>query len=119
MSCHQPALLQILKFSMFFECTSLRSYVRLINSKKTSYNNFIRASFYVCVIISNFCRIFRCVNLMNIQYVPTIMKPPLAEFIVSICSTPKFICSLDDGVPRLLITESDSSYKSNIYKKKG
>ena len=27
---------------------------------------------------------------------------------------PKFICSSDDGIPRLLITENDISYKSNI-----
>ena len=40
----------------------------------------------------------------------------VAEFSVSICSTPKFICSSDDGVPRLLITENDTSYKSNIDK---
>ena len=38
------------------------------------------------------------------------------EFSVSICSTPKFICSLDDGVPMLLITGNDASYISNIYK---
>ena len=41
---------------------------------------------------------------------------PVAGFSVSICSTPKFICSSYDGVPRLLITENDTSYKSNIYK---
>ena len=40
-----------------------------------------------------------------------------AEFSVSICSTPKLICSSDDGVPRLLITENNASYKSNLYKK--
>ena len=40
----------------------------------------------------------------------------IAELSVPICSTPKFICSLDDGVPRILITENDTSYKSNIYK---
>ena len=32
---------------------------------------------------------------------------PVAEFSVSICSTPKFICSSDGDVPRLLITEND------------
>ena len=37
----------------------------------------------------------------------------VAEFSVSICSTPKFIYSSDDDVPRLLITENDASYKSN------
>ena len=31
----------------------------------------------------------------------------VAEFSVPICSTPKFICSSDDGVPGLLFTESD------------
>ena len=42
---------------------------------------------------------------------------PVVEFSVSICSTPNFVCSLDDGIPRLLITENDDiSYKSNIYK---
>ena len=34
---------------------------------------------------------------------------PVAEFSVSFCSTPKFICSSDDSVPRLLITEKDTS----------
>ena len=46
----------------------------------------------------------------------SIILSPEAEFSVSICSTPKLICRLDDGVPRLLITENDASYKSNIYK---
>ena len=32
---------------------------------------------------------------------------PVAEFSVLVCSTPKFICSSDYGVPRLLITEND------------
>ena len=41
---------------------------------------------------------------------------PVAEFSVPICSTPKFICSSVDGVPKLLITENDTSYKNNIYK---
>ena len=41
---------------------------------------------------------------------------PVAEFSVSICSTPKFICSSDDVAPRLLITEYDTSYKSSFYK---
>ena len=41
---------------------------------------------------------------------------PVAEFSVSISSTSKFICSSDDGVPRLLITGNDTSYESNIYK---
>ena len=48
---------------------------------------------------------------------------PLAEFSLSICSTPKFICTSDDGVNyrsrlliRLLITENDTSYKRNVYK---
>ena len=36
---------------------------------------------------------------------------PVAEFSVSISNTPKFICSLDDGAPRLLITENDASFK--------
>ena len=41
---------------------------------------------------------------------------PVAEFSASICSTTKFIYSLDDGVPRLLIAENVASYKSNVYK---
>ena len=41
---------------------------------------------------------------------------PEADFSVSICSTLKFICSSDDGVSRLLITENDTSYKSNTSK---
>ena len=45
----------------------------------------------------------------------------VAEFSVSICNTPKFICSSDggvsiEGVPRLLNTRNDASYKSNTYK---
>ena len=39
----------------------------------------------------------------------------IAEFFVSICSIPKFICSSYDGVPRLFITEN-TSFKCNIYK---
>ena len=34
----------------------------------------------------------------------------------SILATVSIICSLDDGVRRLLITENDTSYKSNIYR---
>ena len=41
---------------------------------------------------------------------------PVAEFSISICSTPKFICSADDGVLRLLNSKSDAFYKGNIYK---
>ena len=41
---------------------------------------------------------------------------PVAEISVSICSTPKFIYTSDDGIPRLLISQSDPSYKSNIFK---
>ena len=41
---------------------------------------------------------------------------PVAEISVSICSTPKFIYTSDDGIPRLLISQSDPSYKSNINK---
>ena len=41
---------------------------------------------------------------------------PVAELFVLVCSTSKFICSSVDCVPRLLITENDISYKSNIYK---
>ena len=42
-----------------------------------------------------------------------LFSTPVTEFSVSICSTPKFICSSDDGEPRLLITENDTSYKTN------
>ena len=41
---------------------------------------------------------------------------PIAELSVSICSTPKIICSSDDGVGKLLISENDMSYESKIYK---
>ena len=41
---------------------------------------------------------------------------PVAEFSESICSTPKFVCSSNDGIPKVLITKNDNSYKSNIYK---
>ena len=41
---------------------------------------------------------------------------PSSRFSVSICSTLKFICSSDDEVSRLLITENDTSYKSNVSK---
>ena len=41
---------------------------------------------------------------------------PVAEFSVLIYSTPKFICCSDVGVPWLLITKKDTSYKSNFYK---
>ena len=58
------------------------------------------------------------VNLKNKNYILNIIyvkyKSPVAEFSVSICSTPKFICSSDDSVRRLLITENDTSYK-NIF----
>ena len=36
---------------------------------------------------------------------------PVAEFSVSVCSTPKFICSSGDGVPRLVITEIEPLIK--------
>ena len=60
------------------------------------------------------------VNLKNKNYILNIIyvkyKSPVAEFSVSICSTPKFICSSDDSVRRLLMTKNDASYKSNISK---
>ena len=55
-------------------------------------------------------------TIINLLFLFQILTDPVAEFSVSICSTPKFICSSDDGVSRLLITESDTSYKSNIYR---
>ena len=44
---------------------------------------------------------------------------PVAEFSVSISSTPKFICSSYDGVPRLLITQNYISYKKVTFTKTG
>ena len=44
------------------------------------------------------------------------MTSPVAEFSVSICSTPKFFSSSDDGVPALFIAENDTSYKNNVPK---
>ena len=41
-------------------------------------------------------------------------KPSIGIFCVNLQHTKIF--SWDDGVPRLLITENDTSYKSNIYK---
>ena len=52
----------------------------------------------------------------NVACTDTNSCPSSRIFCVSLCSTPNFICSLDAGVPRLLITENDTSYKSNIYK---
>ena len=46
------------------------------------------------------------------------VESSVAEFSVSICSTPKFVCSSGDDVLRLLITENDTSYKSSIHKDK-
>ena len=40
-----------------------------------------------------------------------VLGAPVAEFSVSICSTPKFICTSDDCVPRLLIAENVLLYK--------
>ena len=34
---------------------------------------------------------------------------PVAEFSVTVCSTPKFILTSDDGIPGLLITDNDVS----------
>ena len=45
-----------------------------------------------------------------------VVTNPVAEFSVSICSIPKFICSSDDGVPRLLIIENENFSKRNICK---
>ena len=47
----------------------------------------------ICWVISN-----KCTSILLIII-------PVAEFSVSICSTPKFICSSDNGVFMLLITE--------------
>ena len=57
-------------------------------------------------------------DLIYVQYIENEAKKiagintsPEAEFSVSICSTQKFICSSDDGVPKLLVLENDTSYK--------
>ena len=42
------------------------------------------------------------------------MRIPVVEFSVSICSTPKIICTSDDGVPKLLITENEPLIKVSI-----
>ena len=44
-------------------------------------------------------------------------KGPVTEFSVSICSAPKFVCSSDDGIPRLLITEIDNNSCNRALKK--
>ena len=44
---------------------------------------------------------------------------PVAEFSVSICNTPKFICSSDDDVPRLLITGNDTCNIKATFAKTG
>ena len=59
------------------------------------------------------CELFDAVCLRKLKIEAT---DPVAEFSVSICGTPEFICSSDDDIPRLLIAENDTSYKSNIYK---
>ena len=71
-------------------------------------------------LFSNFVS-HRMPSIYNSRYTRSsyrIVANKVAEFSVSICSTPKFICTPDDGVPWLLIIENDTSYKSNIYKKK-
>ena len=51
------------------------------------------------------------------NHIHVIFKNPEAEFSVSICSTPKFVCSSDGGIPMLLVTEShNNSNKRNIKK---
>ena len=66
--------------------------------------------------MQNFVKAFELCNKLFHHALKLKVMRPVAEFSMSICSTSKFICSSDDGVPRLLITEYDSSYKSNIYK---
>ena len=56
-------------------------------------------------------------NNFAVDYLTEILTP-VAEFSVSVCTRPKFLCTSDDSVPRLLIIENDASYKSNIYKKR-
>ena len=46
-----------------------------------------------------------------------LVSTPVAEFSESICSILKLICGSDDGVLTLFITENDTCYKSNVYKK--
>ena len=74
---------------------------------------------FIYVNLCNFKLHTFCYNFLLIKckvresYVST----PIAEFSVSICSTPKFICSSADGILRLLITGNGISYESNLYKK--
>ena len=44
-----------------------------------------------------------------------IINNPVAEFSASICSTPKFICSWDEGVPRLKFSNKHLSRKEKKY----
>ena len=48
-----------------------------------------------------------------------VMMCPAAEFSMSICSIPNFICSSEDGVSRLLVTGSDTSYIKVTFPKTG
>ena len=59
------------------------------------------------------------VHCIQTKHEVTLLKlktSPVAEFSLSICNTQKFICSSDDDLPRLLISENDTFYKSNDYK---
>ena len=58
----------------------------------------------------------KLIPIMPVLFFYALLFSPIAEFSVSIYSTLKFICNSDGGVRRLLITEKDTSYKSNIYK---
>ena len=48
-----------------------------------------------------------------------IEKIPVAEFSASTCIISKFICSSENGIPRLLITENDTSYIKATFTKSG
>ena len=48
---------------------------------------------------------------------PYITSPLKSPVLLVLMERPKFICSSDDGVPRLLISEIDISYKNNILQK--
>ena len=59
------------------------------------------------------CELFDAVCLRKLKIEAT---DPVAEFSVSICGTPEFICSSDDDIPRLLIAENDTSYLKKNHK---
>ena len=80
-----------------FSLVSVFCYTEWVNSKITTYYTTYR---------------FGCLFglLCAKEQIIWLLKSPVAEFSEYICSTPKFICSSDDGVPWLLNIENDTSY---------